>query len=63
MCIAWLIFVGHVYATLPSWPQVLVNNPLSRRHFRKYPAIHGPQSLSLLAQVDAPHGAIQGLTM
>ena len=60
---AWLIFLGLVYATLPWWLQVLVNNPLSRRHFRKYPAIHGPQSLSLLTQADAPDGAVQGVTM
>lgn len=43
----WLTVVGLVYAALPWWIHRLIGEPLARRHYRRYPAMHQEQSMGL----------------
>ncbi len=43
----WGVVVGLVYATMPWWMHRLISEPLARRQYRKYPAIHQPQTLGV----------------
>ncbi|MGE8318076.1 MAG: YcxB family protein [Comamonas sp.] len=43
----WLDLVGVLYAALPWWLPRLIGEPLARRHYRRYPAMHQEQSVRL----------------
>ncbi|MBF5005483.1 YcxB family protein [Diaphorobacter caeni] len=43
-----LILGSFVYAAMPWWIGRLIGEPLARRQYRRYPAMHMPQTLSLL---------------
>lgn len=43
----WLAILAIPYASMPWWLHWLVNEPLARRQYRKYPAMHKPQSLEV----------------
>lgn len=43
----WLALAGLVYAALPWWIYRLIAEPLARRHYRRYPAMHQEQRVGL----------------
>ncbi|QNP47134.1 YcxB family protein [Diaphorobacter aerolatus] len=42
-----VMVAGLVYAAMPWWLQKLINEPLTRRQYRRYPAMQEQQTLSL----------------
>ncbi len=43
----WLAIVGVVYALAPWWVPRALHEPLLRRSYRKYPAMHGEQTMQI----------------